>query len=73
MARLDTYTCDEPGCLAIKKEANHWWDVREVMSDGRPTLEIQEHQDSTLGRTFCGIEHAAKFVSQWMASLSDGK
>ncbi len=73
MARLETYTCDGKDCDAIKKKSNHWWDVivcSELVSDN-PKLVIQPHKhpitDNT--KTFCGIECAMKYISQWMASL----
>ena len=70
MARLETYVCD--GCGAIKKEVNHWWNVRvgDHYQTKSPVMEIQTHRHPTSDITLCGIECVQKFASQWMAGLT---
>jgi hypothetical protein len=76
MARLETYTCDE--CPAIKRETNRWFNVTPTIEcvTGRPVLILAGHvhplpKPGT--KTFCGIECVQKFVSKWMAGLSEKK
>lgn len=75
MARLETYTCD--GCNAIKKDANHWWDVLVITerSGLGDRLNIMAHCDPAPPNTqqMCGIECAQKFIAQWMAKVASGE
>jgi hypothetical protein len=72
MSRLLQITCDAPGCLNQKHEANHWWRIAAI-SPG--TMLITGDVMRPFGEEytvfdFCGRECALKFISEQMGKVA---
>ena len=72
MSRLLQITCDAPGCLKQKHEANHWWRIG-ALGDIMIIYAIGDTEVCGEGYTifdFCGRECALKFISEQMGKVA---
>ena len=73
MSRLLQITCDAPGCLNQKHEANHWWQIGVIRGDSMviaATGNGASFDERYTVFDFCGRECALKFISEQMGKVA---